>query len=514
VLRFIEFIRNQERWFFFLFVAASCSVFFLTRHFVTLDGPAHLYNAGLLAEMIKGNSSLYDYYEFNSLLIPNWMGHFFLSFFQLFLPGEWSEKLFLVLYVFAFSYSFRFFVRQYDRKNGMISILILPFVFSTFLYFGFYNFSIAFVFLFRLLGVLKKYEGKYDILFYLRFSGLLLCIWYSHITVFVFALLLTASLRVFHHYLKGMVWKKFLRESAFLFIAVLPGVILTLLYKQKYGSPDGFSYLPVDEIHHYFYRIQSFVHYTTDEGKFNFYFFWFFVGSIVVLLFFRISARGPHSPLILDSDILFILAIPVAILCYVLPDSDSKGGYIIIRMNYMFYLLIFSWIATQRWNSLLQMISVAGILLVFAAETRFRTKIQLEASRMASDIYYAAELLPDQAVVLPVQLSSNWVTGHYSNYLGADKPVIILENYEAAQDYFPLRWKANSPASALWPSADAICLEKPEFFGAQYPLITHVFILHGDLQASESCKSTMNTLLQNNAELKYSSQFCSLYELR
>ncbi|MBK8416653.1 MAG: hypothetical protein IPL22_20360 [Bacteroidetes bacterium] len=45
--------------------------------FLTVDGPAHLYNATIIREMLTGDQSLYAlFFKFNEQLVPNWSGHF------------------------------------------------------------------------------------------------------------------------------------------------------------------------------------------------------------------------------------------------------------------------------------------------------------------------------------------------------------------------------------------------------------------------------------------------------
>src|SRR5205085_9970610 len=52
----------------------------------------------------------------------------------------------------------------------------------------------------------------------------------------------------------------------------------------------------------------------------------------------------------------------------------------------------------------------------------------------------ASELIPPNSVVLPLDYSGNWKTLHFSNYMGTDRPLVILENYECNQNYFPVQW--------------------------------------------------------------------------
>ncbi len=58
------------------------------RHFVTLDGPAHLYNAQLIREIWFGGHSLVnDLFRVNDFPVPNWSGHLIMALLNLLLPA-------------------------------------------------------------------------------------------------------------------------------------------------------------------------------------------------------------------------------------------------------------------------------------------------------------------------------------------------------------------------------------------------------------------------------------------
>jgi hypothetical protein len=56
------------------------------------------------------------------------------------------------------------------------------------------------------------------------------------------------------------------------------------------------------------------------------------------------------------------------------------------------------------------------------------------------NIQEVSKLIEDSSYVYTVNYSDNWTYVHFSDYLGYNKPVILDENYEADQDYFPLKW--------------------------------------------------------------------------
>lgn len=60
---------------------------------------------------------------------------------------------------------------------------------------------------------------------------------------------------------------------------------------------------------------------------------------------------------------------------------------------------------------------------------------------MAEEFYYAGKSISGGSVVLPLNYSNNWYYSNYASYLGVEKEIILLDNYEVATPHFPLRWK-------------------------------------------------------------------------
>jgi hypothetical protein len=52
----------------------------------------------------------------------------------------------------------------------------------------------------------------------------------------------------------------------------------------------------------------------------------------------------------------------------------------------------------------------------------------------------AAEQIEENSVVLSIYMDQFWIEQHAVDYLGIDKPMILLDNYEANLGWFPLRW--------------------------------------------------------------------------
>ena len=117
------------------------------------------------------------------------------------------------------------------------------------------------------------------------------------------------------------------------------------------------------------------------------------------------------------------------------------------------------------------------------------------------------------SLVLPLNFSKNWLAGNYDNYLGIDKPMVILHNYEASTGYFPVHWNREKMPNTLLGNQNSIpkCLDWiGEKAHASY-VIDYVFILVDYIDEELKCKETIEKSVRQNYELIYSDAYCHLY---
>ena len=124
---------------------------------------------------------LAGYYSFNSLS-PNWSGHLISAGLSRLVTMAMAEKLIVGFVVLGLPYSFRYALKALGAPLWT-SYFIFPFAHSYFLYWGLYNFCIALVLLFFLLGYWVKFERskKFDYVL-LWFLITALCV--THLFVF------------------------------------------------------------------------------------------------------------------------------------------------------------------------------------------------------------------------------------------------------------------------------------------------------------------------------------------
>jgi len=134
-----------EKWFFFLLLALSLVYVWLQPAFITMDGPAHLYNSSLLKK--------YAYSEFirsflnrNQPLLPNYLTHLLLQWMLPVFDFQVAEKILVSLIVLLLPLSFRWLIVTYTKEVPFFSFLIFPLVFTNLLQLGFFNFSLGLIF--------------------------------------------------------------------------------------------------------------------------------------------------------------------------------------------------------------------------------------------------------------------------------------------------------------------------------------------------------------------------------
>ncbi len=129
------------------------------------------------------------------------------------------------------------------------------------------------------------------------------------------------------------------------------------------------------------------------------------------------------------------------------------GALMDARLEIFFFMLLAAYIGS---NAFIQRGTLAiglSSLFLFAGISDIRTSVIKKTSDAVTDFLSVREYLKPYSVVLPLNFapngidlqgrvltSMNWIFTHAQEYNGIYMPLIMLDNYEANTDYFPLRW--------------------------------------------------------------------------
>jgi hypothetical protein len=523
-----------EPWLFLLLVLLSAWPVLSIRYYPTLDGPAHEYNAQLIRFMLGGKGDLLgQYFSFNHEPTPNWIGHALLLVYNSFLPAWLAEKALLLTYFIGLPFTFRYLVRSLAPEKTGLCYLILPFVQTYFLILGFYNFCLALVFLFLGTGFYIRLgnspsRGKLVLMFFI-----ITCTYFSHLFIFIVLLMalglivLVQAIAAHGDDLRAIARQVFKKAILLLGLAALP-LLLFVFYYFRHLTGTEKTFLPKRELLDMIKHCRPLITFGfNDQVGLSTKSFYVVFGLFFLSLFLRFEAwrkmktfREKLLALSHPGDSWLILTAILSVLFCILPDSDGQGGYaqagfISMRLCLLIYLAIIAWLCHQNLPRWLIIFAVVFSSYYHYHSVVYHYQQQEPLSSIAEECHKASEKIQPNSLVLPVFSCSNWLLMHFSNYLGHEKPMVLLENYEATSNYFPLYTpKTKCPDSQLGSSPS----EKCDFWWhnptGKLKKIDYVFVMGKEEDLSDSCTIRFHARLDADYTLIFKGGISKLYKLK
>lgn len=444
---FLSLLAQYENYFFFILTAINLIPLLIFESFPTVDGPAHLYNSRIIIELIsEKNSALADYFSFNRNINPNWAGHFALSSLMIIFPALIAEKILIISYLIFFPLSFRFVFKKLKLKQSYLVFFIFPFTYSFLFYYGFYNFQIGLIFLFYAIGLWTSYlESGFNTKRVLLLLTLSLFTFFSHLFIFMILLCvigfinLSPIAQIFSKKIKET--KPIIDSLKFQLIILSPGILLMLIYLWTHPTIDGTpKFLSLGELWNMLFEVEPAK--GISYGKERVFVKWIFIllaliSTYLVIFDFKKSRKK------LNKNAITWLGISISILIgfFILPNSTAGSvGFVSSRMLLFFFLFYIIFLGTQKVPIWLKTIVIIIVTYVNFSLFKIYIRETEKVNQIAHEIIEASFQIEPNSSVLPINDNNYWINGHISNYLGIDKPMIILENYEADLNHFPLIW--------------------------------------------------------------------------
>jgi hypothetical protein len=528
-------ILKFEPWLFLLLVLFSAWPLLAFRYYPTLDGPAHQYNAVLIRHMLQGDAPLLStFFQFNHEPMPNWTGHLCLIFLNFFLPSFLAEKIFLLACFAGLPFAFRYLLGALVPDRAWLSCLMLPFVHSFFFMAGFYNFNVAVIFLFLSAGYWVRLGSNPSLRQWICMALLLLLTYFSHILVFL-VLALALGCHVLVDSLQesrkqqGSFFVVFCYKAWRLICISIPCFCFFVVYVIKHHISGEKMYLSKQALHAMLFTGRPLVTLNEVAELPN-------STGIVCILFallaftlykrFASLVSPKDSPpkkshaFFKEGDSWLLFSATMLGLFYVFPDSDlqngdGQSGYVSLRLCLLFYMALLTWLSIQKLP--LKMFLAATLLCLFfhTRQVLFHVRETDRLSTIAAECHEASLLLESNKLVLPLNNSPDWIQAHFSNYLGLEKPVVILENYEAGRNFFPLRFRFGTmPATLLGATHDTLCDYWIHDPGPAFMKADYVFVLGNDEDATDTCSLRTHRKLKIEYERIYKEGSVYLYKLK
>lgn len=419
---------------------------------ISLDGPSHLYNANLIAALINGNQAVKEFVAINNYF-TNWFGHFLLILFNMAAPAWIVQKTLLILLVVAIPAAFAFMVCRINYSSRYLSFIIFPFSYSTFFFLGFYNFLLAVVFFFLWMAFVYKESRNYNRKEKVFIFVLFLLIEFSHIFVFMIALGLFAwflaapVLQKNKFHLKSLLRDMLLPLKTFFSLAC-GGLLLLAAYflgsdRHQFEKPQNDT--PWGKIVADIYEIHPLQGLSNDYHVLTTVLLALFVAIVLFVVTRALIARKHKTSYFLMYNALLFLVLYVVTLFFL-----DKGLYIQSRLLFLFFLLWLSWIAIQKIPKLIQIVLIVYSLTVSVVFMNYYMKMLPYLSLRCYYAYDAGLKIEKNSRVFCVNYSSHWLENHLLNYLGAENTLVMYNNYECEQNFFPLKWNHPEMVRSVW----------------------------------------------------------------
>ena len=446
-------IKNKLSWidgnaFFLMVLLANVAGLFFTKYYPTMDGPAHLYNSNVLSSLLMGDETLQQFYSINLMPIPNWLSHVILAISGVLLPAYLAEKVLLILYVAGMAISFRLLVVQFAPGNKSFSLLIFPFIYTFLFYLGFYNYSLSFIFFFLTVWIWNKHytagftwEIKLLLTALITFTYLGNVLAYGFLGITLGCLICYDALRVYEQTNDEVLsLKKCWSELQLLLQMALPSLLFFAVFylNAQFFSTD--QRLPKEELIKWLMDNRSIIvyDYLKDE-MYSKKIFWTMVLFVLCIAYRRIREYELSNEISFSKSDVILAPLALALAAFFLVPDGSGAGMMSIRYCILVSFLAVLWIATQQLPHFAK--AFVLIVLFLSAGLFFNHTVVLQhLNKDAVALDEAADHIEAGSLVLPVNHSENWLEIHFSNYIGVDKPMVILENYEASVGWFPVRW--------------------------------------------------------------------------
>ena len=301
-----------------------------------------------------------------------------------------------------------------------------------------------------------------------------------------------------------------------LFIISLPSLIAALIFYSKIEFHSSGGNLSISELIKWLNDGRALIVYNyVKEEIITEQFIHILIILFIISVLENIKLKKEKGlPIFQKADVL-ILPLSVALLFYFLTPNDSNAAMMSDRYSLIILMFGLAWIVARSVGNKLNPI-IIGIVLVFhlyLTVDHFKTLKILNPH--AITIHNMSDQIEDNSVVLSYNFSDHWMENWYHNYLGIDKPLIILGNFEATVGWFPVVWNYEEMPNVLLQEKSAFYEFVLSRLKSNQTTQVDYILLYGQLnKINHSDFGNLRKVLEEDFLLQYESEdfYAQLYK--
>ena len=489
---------------FYLLIGYLLFPLFSLTYIVTHDGPSHIYNAGIIRQLISNASPASDLLILKSFPEPNWIGHFILLLSNLIFSPVISDKIFLGLYIILLPLFFLSLIKRINPNSMTLAYLIVPFVYSIFFYLGVYNFLMGVtILLLAMSSVIPRIQvgGRQLFLRVFIFSVLL---YFSHLLALAVFMLVIATALLFSFFeTKGISRKEIVNRISGITVAFFPVLILTFIFfLRKLELPNKPSIVTLEEMFSFLIEVRFLITLTYEPEKiYSLVMFGVFATLIVMWIVIKVTAKENQPKPYYQRYPFWLICTLIMLTCFfIIPEEAATGGVVKFRFLLLFYLFLIAFLSVANFPRLVKSLLIVFISSWTIVKMNYLYPMMKQLNEEAKTMMQVTKYIEPNSILLPLRYSTNWLHGNLSNYIGTEKNIFILDNYEANTPHFPVEWKKNrNPISILgeFTGNVPLCADINKFEIQTGKKIDYV-MFWGDQHLTDSCTVAINNYLEKN----------------
>lgn len=480
-----QFNNKIIQWTTYLLLGISILSLCVTIYIPSLDGPQHLHTINVLAEIIKGNDFIKTYYQVNPTIVGYWSSHFIIVLFRLIFPAWLAEKAYMIVYVIGMFVSFRFLMKQLSpKKLSVASLLIFPFMYSTYQLLGYHTFSFAAIFYFVGIGLLIKFIKAYNLKTLILFLFATLGVFLSHALVFVFYLISVAVIYLGVIIRKDSNFKNWIIGGLKIFLAVLPSIIFWFIYISSVMDLDDTinptSLAFIDQLKE-FIRIRLLVGFSHNFESYGYRVLFLVIAVFSILAAIKLIKEIRKSTktrlgILFSVENIFLLVSIIFLALYFFAPVRFSAGNLTNRYGLYFFYNLIIWLSTKQFNYKINIGATILIVAVFAFTRNFHVRCYRDYDKRIAEIQEVEKQIEPNSLVYHSMIQKDWMDKHFPLYIGVDKPMVNFRNPQC-WGHFPVIWKSENVPDVMLgdrnilPRKNRIKLDKPEIKRIAYYII-------------------------------------------
>ena len=280
----------------------------------------------------------------------------------------------------------------------------------------------------------------------------------------------------------------------------LPFLILSILFIVNREAPTTDDFFSASTLWALFVKLKIFVLYGSREeqliSQVIFYLIALFFASSFI--FKGALSKGRHLWLFLP---LILLA-----MFFFMPDVSSNGSFISQRLLIFAFWFLLLFLCQFRWGKWLNVSVILFVIIIQGVRTFSFEKEIRKQNILVDEFEKAATFIEPNAIVLDIWKGKHFSDRHYSAYLGYNKPLVLLDNYEAHYGYFPIKWNDDLPKVSLAGSSfyDAECVKWISNEGSELEKAIDYVVVWGDKEP-KPCEKEVQEILNTSYQQLYRS---------